>query len=212
MSNLYQNYNSIIQRWGNNPRKELFEISCKHLGMCSTQVENIWAVGFHSVLRSSSIQLTGNILEEVKNDPAILKKEKEILGRIKSDPKYGSARFSDRKHFYAQLGGNRARGPMWRQALEFWKWPGEYSETWKMAFNELTWTVRSVQIDYQYIAYANGRISIFYSFKDILDLRPDWGGRSFEYNAATYILGFLYHDVIGGNDQLQITAHWKSEL
>ena len=101
---------------------------------------------------------------------------------------------------------------MWKQALGFWRWPTTYRATWVMAFDELTWAVRSVTIECRYVVEANGKITFNYSFSDTLDLRPNWVYRSMEYNAICVVMGFLYHDVVGGNDKLKIKANWKTEV
>ena len=198
--------------WGHKYRRKLFKAACIYLGMDKNKVDNLLEIGVHSLLQSSSIRLEGSILEKVKNDPAILKKQQELIRGIKKDSRYKIKRFDYTKSFNTQFGGNRARGEMWKQALEFWKWIDEYSDTWEMAFNELTWAVRSTNVKYSYISDINGKIIFKYSFSDTLDLRPSWGSRSMEYNAICYVLGFLYHDVLGGNDELEITAQWTTTI
>ncbi len=196
--------------WGYDYRRALFRAACKYLGMDEHKVDNLLEIGVHSLLHSSTIQLDGNILEKVKGDPTIVAKQNEIIQTIKQNPKYLNFILKgEPKTFSVQLGGNRARAAMWEQALEFWKWHTEYSATWEMAFNELTWAVRSTRVTYSYTATTEGEITIRYAFSDILDLRPDWTNRTWEYNAICTVLGFLYHDVLGGNDELKITANWS---
>ena len=101
---------------------------------------------------------------------------------------------------------------MWIQALEFWRWTTKHSATWEMACDELTWAVRSNWVNYNCIVEPNGIITINYSFSGTLDLRPDWIHRSTGYNAICFVLGFLYHDIMGGNDELKINANWKTEI
>ncbi|MBF7092482.1 hypothetical protein IUY40_13160 [Flavobacterium sp. ALJ2] len=208
----FRNYYGTDPGWGTDARRALFKAACKYLGINPTQAENIFGVGFHSILQSSSVQLSGEILNKVKKDPAILNKQREIVAEIKKDNDYKVKIIRNReiKSFGIQLGGQRARGEMWKQALEFWKWRTEYSATWEMAFDELTWAVRSVNVKYSYVADSNGDITISYNLADTLDLRPSWGNRSMEYNAICCVLGFMYHDVLGGSDELQIKANWKT--
>ena len=198
--------------WGHRSRRALFEAACKYLGISPTNVENIYGVGFHSVLHSSSLQLLGEILDKVKRDPAIISQQNNILTTIKHNPSFKKDIIIGSINFDTQLGGQRAAGEMWKQALGFWRWPTKYSATWEMACDELTWAVRSVRVRCNYKADKNGKILITYSFSDTLDLRPAWGRRSNEYNAICCVLGFLYHDVIGGNDELKITANWNIEI
>lgn len=208
----FRSYRGTDPGWGHKPRRVIFWAACKYLGINPNRAESIFGVGFHSIFQSNAVQLSGNILEDVKQDPAILRTQQIILKEIKSDTRYKIKEFNDSGDFSAQLGGQRAREEMWKQALEFWKWTSDYRTTWESAFNELTWTVRSVKIYYDYVADMNGKISIQYHFSDRLDLRPDWGYRSMEYNAICVVLGFLYHDVLGGSDELQIQADWKAEF
>lgn len=125
------------------------------------------------MLQSDTIYLSGNILEKVKNDDALLRKQNELINKIKKSSSYKVEKDTGSDYFSTQLGGQRAKGEMWKQALEFWKWGSDYSATWEMAFNELTWTVRSVRIKYEYEVDLDGTITFKYWFTDTLDLRPD---------------------------------------
>ncbi len=43
------------------------------------------------------------------------------------------------------------------------------------------------------------------------DLRPDWDDPDrCEYNVVTTILGFAWHDVFGGSDQMTVYAEWST--
>ena len=169
-------------------------------------------VGLHSMLQSESILLCGDSLYKVKNDNAILRGQQEVIKEIKNKGNYKLEKDEGSGSFGSQLGGQRAKGEMWKQALEIWKWNSDYSATWDMDFNELTWTVRSVDIEYKYKVDVNGIIIFNYWFSDTLDLRPSWGRRTVEYNAICTVLGFMYHDVLGGSDELQIKANWTTTI
>jgi hypothetical protein len=190
----------------------MFRAACKYLDMDPDRVENIFMVGVHSMLQSDAICLTGNSLDKVKNDDALIKGQKQEIETIKKDSRFKNHFFDGVGSFGTQLGEQHAKGEMWKQALEFWKWHDEYSATWDMAFNELTWTVRSVKIDYDYEVDVEGNITFRYWFSDTLDLRPSWGSRSMEYNAICAVLGFLYHDVLGGSDELKVQAYWTTTI
>ncbi len=209
----FNSYAGTDPGWGTAARRAMFRAACKYLDMDPDRVENIFMVGVHSMLQSDAICLSGNGLDKVKHDPALIREQEKTISEIKNDPDYKSKELVERnKSFRTQLGGQRAKGEMWKQALEFWKWHNEYSATWDMAFNELTWTVRSVEIQYEYDVDINGNMTFRYWFKDVLDLRPSWGGRSMEYNAICTVLGFLYHDVLGGSDELQVQAYWTTTI
>ncbi len=111
-----------------------------------------------------------------------------------------------------QLGGQRAHAEMWKQALEIWKWADEYCATWDVAFDELTWLLRSIRVQFLANSDLEGNIIITFSFSDVFDLRPDWNSRSMEYNAICAVLGFIYHDAIGCNDELSLNAKWTIEI
>ena len=210
----FNSYAGTDPGWGTAARRTMFRAACKYLDMDPDRVENIFMVGVHSMLQSDAICLSGNSLDKVKNDDALRREQNRIIDNIRSNYQYKVRSFSNQKveSFGTQLGGQRAKGEMWKQALEFWKWHDEYSATWDMAFNELTWTVRSVRIDYEYEVDIEGNISFSYWFSDTLDLRPSWGGRSMEYNAICTVLGFVYHDVLGGSDELKVQAYWTTTI
>ena len=209
----FNSYAGTDPGWGTEARRAMFRAACKYLGMNPDMAGNIFMVGVHSMLQSDAICLTGNSLDKVKNDNALLSQQQRLIETIKKDPDYKSKILNQTgKSFNTQLGGQRAKGEMWKQALEFWKWNNEYSATWDMAFNELVWTVRSVNIKYEYQVDTDGSITFRYWFSDTLDLRPSWGNRSTEYNAVCAVLGFLYHDALGGSDELQVQAFWSTTI
>ncbi len=74
--------------------------------------------------------------------------------------------------------------------------------------NELTWLVRSTTVYTTVGVNSEGKITMQQSFSDVFDLRPS-AGRSDAYNKTTTIFGFLYHDVLGGNDKMRVNASWK---
>jgi hypothetical protein len=210
----FNSYAGTDPGWGTAARRAMFRAACKYLSMDPDRVENIFMVGVHSMLQSDAICLSGNSLDKVKNDNALLKGQEKLINEIKKDHRYKVRSFRNNRteNIPTQLGGQRAKGEMWKQALEFWKWTDEYSATWDMAFNELTWTVRSVNIKCDYQVDIDGNITFQYWFSDTLDLRPSWGSRSMEYNAICTVLGFLYHDVLGGSDELQVQAYWSTTI
>lgn len=85
----------------------------------------------------------------------------------------------------------------------------KYAATWEVAANELTWLVRSTNVTTEVIVLKNGSVTMNHSFIDVFDLRPG-KGRSSEYNRITSFFGFLYHDLVGGNDKMKVKATWTS--
>jgi hypothetical protein len=87
----------------------------------------------------------------------------------------------------------------------------KYADTWKVAGNELTWAVRHAGVSYPAVAKADGTIVIGYKLNDSLDLSKQ-DGRSGAYNTISLGLGFLYHDVAGGNSELKVMADWQTTV
>ena len=84
-----------------------------------------------------------------------------------------------------------------------------YIDTWKVAMRELTWLLRSITLKVQVSVKKDGNIIVNYSFSDIFDLRASPKNRSDAYNTICMITGFLYHDLVGGNDLLKINGKWS---
>ena len=177
-------------------------------------------LGMNSVLQNSSTQLAGDLLEKVKQDPAVQNLENDLVRRMQGDSRYGKEAFTySSSNNPVQLGGQRGSlNPL----------DPNSAATWNVAANPLTWAVRSVNIEVQVKVSAEGCMNITYSFTDNFDLRPEQGGkvyfggsgnspfssgggqRPWQYNAATSVLGVPYHDILGGNDQMKINATWQS--
>jgi hypothetical protein len=198
--------------WGHDTRREIFYAACRYLGQNPTHIENIYGAGFHSVLQSSTVQLVGEGLMKVKNDPEIQSLQTCIISDIKSDIDYKKAILTRSVTKNIQLGGQRADAAMWKQALGISKWADEYSPTWQVACNELTWILCSIPVKYKAKANVVGKITISYRFTDTFDLRLNWQTRSMEYNAICAVLGFIYHDVIRCKDELEIHGSWVVEI
>ncbi|HRF39709.1 MAG TPA: hypothetical protein PK198_13045, partial [Saprospiraceae bacterium] len=87
--------------------------------------------------------------------------------------------------------------------------PLTHVETWQVAGNELTWALRNATVRYWAEVDAMGNITITYRLNDRLDLSPSPGRRE-AYNNISRVLGFFYHDLAGGNINLQTRAEWVS--
>ena len=170
------------------------------------KASNIVTVGIMSVLQADEVNLEGKVLDKIANDPATIKYETEIIKKTKTDPRFGKEDFSYSMNKVIQMGGKRAEGDMWEQAKD--PLNPQYIDTWKVATNELTWLIRSVKVESLINVNAEGKMTITHSFEDVFDLRPS-EGRSEAYNTVTKISGFLYHDIIGGNDQMKVKATWQ---
>jgi hypothetical protein len=138
-----------------------------------------------------------------------------------------------------EFGGKRAPGDMWEQlkhpfsglrgnTIEYLQTHGlfqtirdlidpnkdvirlNYADTWKVGFNELTWATRHATVTADVQVSKQGEIHIEYHLQDELDLEPS-PTRSSAYNTITRILGKVYHDILGGNNQMRVEAHWSSD-
>jgi YD repeat-containing protein len=209
--------------WGHTARSFV----AKMLGVNGT-ASGLMDVGMNSLLQSSAITLTGNMLDKVKNDPDVRRMENTIVAQAQADPRFGNQAFSFPYFKEAQLGGDRGSlNPL----------DPSSDQTWQVGANPLTWVVRTVTIQAQVEVSAEGVMNITYSFEDHLDLRPERGGKVYfggkdaplsgigeryapdmygggsrpsMYNVATSVLGVPYHDVVGGNDNMKVRAKWSS--
>ena len=134
--------------------------------------------------------------------------EKQSLQFVQSDNRFGKIEFEETYVKCVPFGGDRAPYPMKDQFFD--PLNPNYKDTWKVGANELTWLIRNVTVTTQVCVSKTGDVTMFHSFTDTLDLRPS-SGKSMEYNLTTKVLGFIYHDLIGGNDKMTVKASWTSK-
>ena len=127
--------------WGHNIRRFLYY----RLGL-SNNINNVVESGINSILQSNNVIVQGQALDKIKNDPKIIELENDIVEKAKSDENYGKKSFNYSASRAVQLGGDRAPGNMLDQLLD--PFNPKYRDTWSVAFNELTWLVRSVLVKY----------------------------------------------------------------
>ena len=173
----------------------------------SSNINNILEAGLNSILQTNSVMVTGKALAKIEKDPAMKDVEAKYLHSIRSDPRFGKEEFQVNYSSPIQFGGKRAPESMSEQFKD--PFNPKYKDTWEVAANELTWLVRSVTVKTAINVAKNGDVLMNHSFTDTFDLRPN-NGRSVEYNRVTSITGFLYHDVLGGNDKMKVTATWST--
>ena len=209
----FSGHNDGDPGWGTDMRRKIYESACAYMKVDPIAANNIFGVGLNSIFQSDYLEMQGGLLEAVKEDPDMLaQQKKKIIDAIEHNPKYRAQPFDGKDEYPVQFGGYRSKTEMWKQLLEVHKWSSEHSATWDVALNELTWSVRSVTVYVDYVADIDGTITLNSRFEDTLDLRPSWDSRSMEYNAACVILGFLYHDILGGSDELKVKAKWTTVL
>lgn len=139
--------------------------------------------------------------------------ECRIIENVKSGEygKYGEEDFYFQDREGVQFGGKR-----WTSANETWSSldrnnPLLHTSTWDVASNELTWALRHATVKYWVDVSEEGGINIEYRLYDTLDLTPQDGRRE-AYNTISKTLGFFYHDLLGGNKNLQTRAEWNTRV
>ncbi len=169
----------------------------------NNDVNNVAGALLLSQLQYGQANITGEALEKIKNDPAMQSFQQSIIEKAKADPNYTGEKRT------IEFGGKRAPGDMKEQALD--PLNPKYRDTWKVAVNELTWLVRHAHVEATVTRTAECSMNISYQLTDQFDLRPQTG-RSGEYNHVNKIIGSIYHDVIGGNDKVQLNGTWNTRV
>lgn len=193
--------------WGHGARQSF----AKAIGFDDGKVDNLFEAGIYSMLQRGEVDISKSerLIKKINEDPAFLAYEKEIGELVINNSEYLKKGFEFEYNKGIQLGGKRTEGDM----LEQFKNPfsTKYKDTWKVAANELTWLLRSIGVKSKIIVNKNGNVTISHKFKDVFDLRPsDDGSRSIEYDVVSIISGFLYHDIAGGNDLMEVKGNWSN--
>jgi hypothetical protein len=175
------------------------------------KANNLIELGLHSQLQSSNVSLSGNLLDKIKSDQAMIAFQNKIIKALKADPRFGKIGFKLANRQVVEFGGKR-----WSSENEDWgalngNNPALHGETWDVAGNELTWATRHATVEYTATVKSDGTAVISYHLSDTFDLSSQ-GGRSGAYNNISKTTGFLYHSVAGGNSGLQISADWQTTV
>ncbi len=178
-----------------------------HFTGVGTQANNLWELGVNSMLRRNMVWLGGGLLDKVKSDGKMKRHQAKILAIIKADPRYKKLQFvySDAGES-VEFGGTRAAGEDWGGLSN--ENPLLHSETWDVAMNPLTWTLRHANVQTDAIVKGDGTIVLNHYVSDKLDLRPG-DGHTKAYNDVTTVLGAVYHDILRATDNLQVRASWS---
>ena len=174
----------------------------------NNNVNGVIGAGINSILQTESVTVTGDALVKIKKDPKMLEVEQKYLQIVQSDSRFGKQEFEETYKKCVPFGGDRAPYPMKDQFFD--PLNPKYKDTWKVAANELTWLLRHATVTTKVHVSKTGDVTMHHSLMDTFDLRPN-PKRNKEYNIATKLLGFIYHDLIGGNDKMTVKASWTSE-
>ncbi|UPK66732.1 DUF6443 domain-containing protein [Chitinophaga filiformis] len=181
-----------------------------HFSAASANVSNLRELGMNSMLRRNMIWLTGDLLERVKKDPEMIEHQRRIVAIIKADPRYKRLRFIySNTGEQLEFGGKRAKGEDWFGLSD--ENPLLHEETWDVAANPLTWTLRHATVQTDAVVKDDGTIILNHYVSDVLDLRPG-ANHTPAYNKVTTVLGGAYHDVLRGADNLQVKGSWSTQI
>jgi len=189
--------------WGHGPRQ--WSANQMELG---TNASNLFGLGLHSLLQSSQVNLSGQLLNKIRRDPAMIKFQNNIIKILKSDPRFKNMSFVTSGKGVVEFGGRR-----WSSSNENWgavddSNPLAHGETWDVAGNELTWATRHGTVGYSATVKSDGTIVVDFHLSDNMDLSGQ-KGRSEAYNNISNATGFMYHDVVGGNSNIKVNADWQ---
>jgi hypothetical protein len=186
--------------WGHGPRQFVAD----QIGLTGN-VSNLFQLGLNSQLQSSQVNLTGDLLERLKKDQAMVIFRNKLIAILKADPRFKNVSFVLAGIQSIEFGGLRAPDDMVEQLKD--PFNPAYSATWDVAADPLTWAVRHADVAYTALVKKDGTIVIGYQLRDVLNLRPE--GHTGAYKAVVNVVGPLYHDAAGGNDQMKVTADWQ---
>lgn len=229
----YLQNNGIGRPWGSGIRQRL----ATAIGL-KNEVNSLFGLGLNSVANSKRVHLGDHFIQLIKADPAMSKVLSKVETEIKRDILFRKkdlstevetithARISGNENI--QLGGTRTPGDMLEQLKFTLRHPvaslEKHADTWNVAMNSLTWSIRSARVRFNgtyqavYNIYGFGFVwEMEFSIEDSFDLRPSSGlkidfnssGRNKAYNITTSVLGTLYHDILGNTDNLKISAKWN---
>jgi len=191
--------------WGHGLRRSL----ANQIGI-GNRANNIFELGLQSQLQAKQVNLGGSLLDKIKEDEGMIKFQNDIIKTLKTDPRFKNLQFVMKGKDVVEFGGKR-----WSSSNEDWgalssNNPIFHGETWAVGGNQLTWVTRHASMSYSATVKSDGTIVIDFQLKDTFDLSGQ-KGRSEAYNNISNTAGFMYHDIVGGNSEMQINANWQIE-
>ncbi|MFC5981242.1 RHS repeat domain-containing protein, partial [Flavobacterium salmonis] len=191
--------------WGHGLRRLL----SRQIGI-GNRANNIFELGLQSQLQAKQVNLGGSLLDKIKEDEGMIKFQNDIIKTLKTDPRFKKLKFIMKGKSGVEFGGKR-----WSSGNEDWgalnnNNPIFHGETWAVGGNQLTWVTRHASMGYSATVKSDGTIVIDFHLTDTFDLSGQ-KGRSEAYNNISNTAGFLYHDVVGGNNEMEINANWQVE-
>jgi len=148
----------------------------------------------HAYNHRNRVVLTGDIINDIKNDPQILDIQARIVDSVIKNHKYGVEEFTRTRSYPNSVTFGDDDGNMFVDAK-----------------HPVTWIARAVNVGVDIHVLKSGEIYLNYEFSDILDLRPDWNNPDRkDYNCTVSVLGYIWHDALGASDHMEVYAHWMT--
>ena len=151
---------------------------------------NLFEMLMHSNFHRTQTNLSGDLLDKLKKDPAMAQFKKKLMAILKANPQLKKLHFVDGVEF----------GGKWEKGNEL-----------NVTFNELTWAVRHADVVADAVMKTDGTVVINYSMSDTLDLTPQ-ENRSNNYNIISGVLGIVYHGLGGASIDMQTQANWSETV
>jgi RHS repeat-associated protein len=161
------------------------------------EADSAWGLMAGALRGEPHMDIVGQGLEQISNDPDVLATLDLLAADIMDDPRYGAKEFTTSRLGYDVYLGE--------QGID--------------AFNGGTWMQRSAKLDATSISVdKDGVMTVSLSTRDTLDLNPDWGGglrtglSGFLYNAITTVTGAVWHGLLGASNTMTTSASWQTTI
>jgi len=165
-----------------------------------------------ALLGYDEIDLTGDAIELIKNDPGFKDFQAGLSLIAMNNPKFGKSYFNffvdTKKDGGILFGGQRSLGDMFSQLPLALVDPDnpKLSDTWAAAKNPLTWMLRHADVSARVDVYEDKQVLFSYSLSDTLNLEPQEGRD--DYNKIVGVLGPIWRDGLGASEP-KVYANWS---
>jgi RHS repeat-associated protein len=164
---------------------------------------DIWELMKQGVNQADQVNITGEGLQSLQDDPSVKAKQDKIIASIKDDPRYGEQDFSI-SNDYTDL----EDGPLFTADGPSKKFLGGLV-TGNPAF-------LMVHSGYLYATNTkvskDGTISTTWRVDDQFDYIPDWKNKGLAYNIGATISAPIYYGMLGAKRQFRTNAYWKATI
>ncbi len=153
-----------------------------------------------AIVKNEHVKLTGNLLEQIKQDPDLIRYQNKLVDEAKI------------KYSTEPISFNLPTNP---ELITFGGFTGSplnplNQETKEVASNELTWVIRHAQVYTNVEIQEDGIMTINYLLIDKLDLYPSTD-RTLGYNVVCLLTGTIYHIGLGGVAS-KLKANWTTQI